>query len=416
MERQEYIPRLVDRELETLLGMVGGVVIEGPRACGKTETARRMARSEVLLDVDENARQALAIDPKLLLQGDVPRLFDEWQIEPALWNHVRREIDNRKQPGQFILTGSAVPSDDATRHTGSGRMARLRMRPLSSFESGDSSGLVSLQEWMASGSFSSTDTPGDLETLVAGLVRGGWPLLVRQPPGRATRLLRAYLEEVARTDIQRADGSRHDSRLVARFLHAIGRNVATTASLKTLAADTGGAEGALHPGTVSAYLSALRRIMLIEDQPAWNPELRSRSRLRHSAKLHFVCPSLAAAAVGADAKRLLGDLSYTGTLFESLAVRDLRIYSQLFDAHVLHYRDNTDLEVDAVVEMPDGAWAALEIKLGARWIDDAARNLLTFKGRVKHTENARLGVIIPYGYSYVRPDGVAVIALNALSP
>lgn len=416
MAADQYIPRLVDSELSSLLELVGGVVIEGPRACGKTETARQIAQSEVRFDVDADARTAFAVEPGLVLAGAVPRLFDEWQIEPEIWNHVRRAIDDRKQPGQFILTGSAIPNDDVTRHTGSGRMARLRMRPMSSIESGYSCGGVSLADWAEFGTFDPVRQSGTFEELVTSLVRGGWPLVVRTNADGATRVLRAYLEEVARTDVQRASGTDHSPRMVTRFLHSVGRNVATEATLATLAADAGGAEGPIHMETATAYLEALRRIMLVEEQPAWSPELRSRSRLRKSAKLHFVCPSLAAAAVGANAARLMEDLRFTGFLFESLVVRDLRIYTQARGGHVLHYRDNTDLEIDAVVEWPDGQWAALEVKLSERWVDEAAANLIKFKDRIKHSDGARLGVIIPNGYSYIRPDGVAVIALNTLEP
>jgi predicted AAA+ superfamily ATPase len=412
-----YLSRIVDQEIVACLSAAGAVVLEGPKACGKTASARQHAASEVLLDVDANARAAVSVAPDLVLGGPTPRLLDEWQVEPALWNLVRRAIDVRRAPGQFILTGSAVPPDDVTRHTGAGRILRVRMRPMSLLESGRSSGAVSLARLMH-GEMVATPDPGltvaELATVIA---VGGWPAIRRLPVEAALRAMRAYVDEIRRADIHRVTGTRHDPQRVGRLLAALARHVSTCATLTRLGADAGGGDGPLNGETVRAYLDALQQLMVVEDQPAWRPHLRSRSRLRTSPTRHFVDPALAVAAARATPARLLADLEWLGLLFESLVVRDLRIHAQALDAEVRHYRDESGLEVDAIVERADGAWAAFQVKLGQRWVDEAAASLLTFAERV---DTARcgaprmLGVIVASGMGYRRADGVAVIPVGAL--
>lgn len=373
----------------------------------------------MLLDIDDNARRAIAIDPSLVLDGPVPRLIDEWQIEPAIWNHVRRAVDARTEPGQFILTGSAIPADDVTRHTGAGRIARLRMRPMSLFETGGSTGTISLAE-MLDGGFTACADPGlTVSDLAEMLVLGGWPGLQGRDISRGTLATRAYLDEIARVDIVRLEGARRDPERIRRLLASLARNVATNASAATLAADTGGGEEQLKDDTVREYLAALRRLMVVEDQPAWSPHLRSRHRLRTAAKRHFVDPSLAAAALRATPDRLLADLELFGLMFESLVIRDLRVYAQPADARVLHYRDSSGLEVDAIIETGAGRWIACEIKLGHGQVDSAAANLRRFAERVDTTlcgAPTLLAVIFASGYGYRRSDGVAVIPIGALGP
>ena len=416
-----YRPRIVDQELVERLAATGAVVIEGPRACGKTATARQAAASEVLLDVDENARQAVAVDPALVLQGEVPRLIDEWQIEPAIWNRIRRAVDDRTRPGQFILTGSALPADDITRHTGAGRLARLSMRPMSLFETGHASGAVSLGKLLGGAVPPSLPPALTIRDLIERVCVGGWPghLARAQHPARAMRANRDYLEEVRRTDIAQLDGAQRDSARVGRLLRSFARNVATNADVTTMAADASGSDAMLKEHTARTYLSALERLMVIEDQPAWSPHLRSRARLRNKPKRHFVDPSLAVAALRASPARLLKDMNLFGLLFESLVVRDLRVYAQASDAEVLHYRDNTGLEVDAVVQAEDGRWAAFEIKLGAGRVDEGARSLLKFAERidtVRCGQPSALAVIVGTGYGYLREDGIGVIPVGALGP
>lgn len=415
----KYQPRVVDRELARRLASTGAIVVEGPRACGKTATARQVAASEVLLDVDENARRAAGVDPALILAGPVPRLIDEWQIEPRIWNHLRRAIDDRARPGQFVLTGSAVPADDLTRHTGAGRIGRLRMRPMSLFETGDSSGDVPLAALLERVPPRSADPGLSVTRLAERIATGGWPGHLHRDVPQALQAVRDYLDEIRRVDISRVDGTARDPGRVGRLLRAIARNVSTYAATTTLASDAGGADGTLARDTVGGYLAALERLMVIEDQPAWAPHLRSRSILRSAAKRHFVDPSLAAAALRATPERLLADLKLLGFLFESLAVRDLRIYAQANDATVLQYRDNTGLEVDAIVERGDGRWAAFEIKLGSGQVDEGAATLRRFADRVDTSRSgdpAALAVVVPTGYAYRRDDGIDVIPIGALGP
>jgi len=401
------------------LGAVGAVVVEGARACGKTATARQIAASEVLLDVDANARAAIAVDPALVLDGPTPRLIDEWQIEPTIWNHVRRAIDDRSDRGQFILTGSAIPPDDITRHTGAGRISRLRMRPMSLFETGRSTGSVSLAE-LLEGTVSASADPGLTVTdLAEEVALGGWPGLRGRGVADGLLAVRDYLDEIARVDIGRMEATHRDPNRVARLLASLARNVATHAAATTLAKDTGGADSPLKDDTVREYLGALERLMVVEDQPAWAPHLRSSYRLRTAPKRHFVDPSLAVAALRATPDRLLGDLKLLGFLFESLVVRDLRVYAQAVDAQVSQYRDSGGLEVDAIVEAGNGRWMAFEVKLGHGQIDDAAASLTRFAERIDTARcgnPAVLGVIVATGYGYRRKDDVAVIPIGALGP
>ena len=414
-----YYSRIADIELTDRLDSAGVVVIEGPKACGKTATARQVANSEVMLDVDENARRAIAVDPALVLAGDTPRLIDEWQVEPAIWNHVRRMADQRHQPGQFILTGSAVPADDITRHTGAGRISRLWLRTMSLTENGFSSAEISLLDLFA-GRFSGSADPGHkLGGLIKQLCRGGWPGNLNLQLDAALRAQRDYLEEIQRLDIRRVDGVRRDPDKVARVIRSLARNIATEVSTRTIAADAGGADGQLNDDTVRDYLSALSRLMVYEEQPAWPSHLRSRASQRKSVKRHFVDPSLAIAALGANPERLLQDLNLLGQLFESLVFRELNIYARAADADVYHYRDNTGLEVDAIVQRRNGDWCAFEVKLGVGQVDEAAAGLLKFRDRLdldKCGTPGTLGVIVSSGYGYLREDGVAVIPVGALGP
>ncbi len=414
-----YQPRIVDDELAARLRAIGAVAIEGPKACGKTATARQVAASEALLDVDANARQAAAVDPALVLEGATPRLIDEWQLEPAVWNHVRRAVDDRRAPGQFILAGSAVPPDDITRHTGAGRIARLRMRPMTLFETGSSSGEVSLVRLLAGEPVHGVDTGLRVADLAREIAVGGWPGFRGLATVQALRAVRDYLEEIRRVDVSRVEERRRNPEKVGQLLRSLARNVATYAAATTLAGDAGGAEGPLKDETVSDYLDVLGRLMIVEDQPAWAPHLRSKYALRSAAKRHFVDPSLAVAALRATPARLLGDIKLLGFLFESLVVRDLRVYAQAADAHVLQYRDSRGLEVDAIVQAADGSWAAFEVKLGSGQVEDATATLHRFSAQIDTESSGRpatLGVIVGTGYAYRRDDGIAVIPIGALGP
>ena len=415
-----YRPRIADQELAWRLEAAGAVVIEGPRVCGKTTTARQAAASEILMDADPRVRDAMAVDPRLLLAGPSPRLIDEWQTEPAIWNHVRRAVDDRPGLGHFILTGSAIPADDATRHTGAGRISRLRLRAMSLFELRRSTGRVSLKHLMNGEPVASGTNEQQLADVAELICVGGWPGHLRRNSIEAAMIANEdYLGEICRVDIARAGGTGRDPERVNRFMQSLARNTATVVSTATMVRDTQGSDAAFTEQTARSYLAALERLMVVEQQPAWAPHLRSRSRLRTSRKRHFVDPSLATAALGAAPEHLLRDIPWFGCLFESMVVRDLRVYAQAMRAKVYHYRDNTGMEVDAIVDAGPGRWAAFEIKLGAGRVEEAARTLLRFAERVD-TERcgapAALAVITATGYAYQRPDGVGVVPVGVLGP
>ena len=414
-----YMPRVADGETARGLQAAGFVVLEGPRACGKTWTGLRFARSAVRLDTDIEAREIGAVDPSVLLEGELPRLIDEWQVLPEVWNHIRRACDASTERGLFILAGSAQPADDITRHTGAGRVRRIRMRPMSLFESGDSTGAVSLAALLDGGASSTPRAEGGLRHVAGLLCRGGWPGQLDLPLPEVQENLRGYLSEVARTDVGRLQGApSHRPESVERLLRSVARNTATEARIATLAADA--EPEPLHRHSVREYLAALRRLFVVEEQPAWSVRLRSRAALRKSPKLHYADPSLAAAALGADPDRLMSDPETLGLLFESLVVRDLRVLAQPLGGRVFHLRDAAGLEVDAVVECPDGRWLAVEVKLGgSRAVDAAARSLLRLASNMGDEglqRRAGLVVITAVGYGYTRPDGVRVVPATALGP
>jgi hypothetical protein len=416
-----YHPRVVDQELRDRLASSCVVVIEGPKACGKTETARQSAASEVLLDVDTAARRALQVAPQLVLNGAAPQLVDEWQLEATtVWNSCRRIGDDRGVPGQFILTGSAVPADDdPSRHTGAGRVSTMRMRPMSLYESDHSAGTVSLAQLLAGRPPQAPDPGLSIEDIAERIAVGGWPAHQGLSATAAVRAARDYLHQIVNVDVGRLAGERRDPAKLTSLARSLARNVATEVAVTVLAGDAGGAHGRMSRHTVIDYLDLFARLMIIEDQPAWAPHLRSKAILRGAPKRHFVDPSLAVAALGATPKRLLQDLNLLGFMFESLVVRDLRILAQPLDGAVSHYRDNTGLEVDAIVHLGDGRWAAFEVKLGARQVDAGADSLLRFAARVdtaKVGTPAALAVITGTGYGYQRDDGVSVIPIGSLAP
>ena len=414
-----YRARVVDSEVERGLRAAGFVVLEGPRSCGKTWTGLRFARSAVRLDTDIDARIVGAVEPSTLLHGPSPRLLDEWQVVPAVWNHVRHACDATTERGLFILAGSAQPADDITRHTGAGRVRRVRMRPMSLFESADSTGEVSLEGLLEGEGCRAVPPEAGLRGIAGLLCRGGWPGQTGLPLPEVQQNLRGYLAEIARADIPRLDGgTAHDPAGIERLLQSIARNTASEARNATLAADV--EPEPLHRHTVRSYLATLRRLFVVEEQPAWSVRLRSRAPLRKSPKWHFADPSLAAAALGADPGRLMADASTLGLLFESLVVRDLRVLAQPLGGRVFHLRDAAGLEADAIVEFPDGRWLAVEAKLGGSdAIEAAAQSLLRLSSKVEAArldQLAALVVVTAVGYGYTRPDGVRVAPITALGP
>lgn len=408
-----YIDRLADQQLDDALRRSGAVLIEGPRASGKTATASRRAASRIRIDVDPNVAGQVAVDPSLVLEGSEPRLLDEWQLYPQLWNAVRRAVDEGPGRGRFILTGSTAPGADATRHTGAGRFARVRMRTMTLFESGDSDATVSLAGLIRGEPPRAAAASLSFDQLLTRIERGGWPGFADLSPADAAASVRDYVDTIAMVDVA-TTGTTRDPGRVRRLMAALARSTATEVTISTLARD----ESSLSRDAVRDYLDALSRIFVVEDQPAWSAHLRSSATLRKEPKRHFCDPSLALAMLGGDAAALRRDLGYTGQLFESLAVHDLRALSQPLAGEVFHARDSTGREVDAIVQLRDGSWSAFEIKLGAtpEVVDAAAAALVGFAASVDHSHDPVLTVVTGAGASYRRADGVNVVALAALAP
>jgi predicted AAA+ superfamily ATPase len=408
-----YIERLADAQLVAALERAGAVLIEGPKACGKTATASRRAASILHVDSDPAVAAQVAVDPTLALEGAKPRLLDEWQLQQSLWNAVRREVDDSGERGQFILTGSTAPAAGAVRHSGAGRFARLRMRTMSLFESGESEGSVSLAALLEGDAPRSAGSRLGFDGLLARIARGGWPGQVGLSDRAALAGIRDYVATVAAVDIDSA-GKVRDPVRVLRLMRALARSTGTEVTVSTLARD----EASLSRDAVREYLGALSRIFVIEDQPAWSAHLRSSATLRQEPKRHFADPSLALALVGADAAGLRRDLAYAGQLFESFVVHELRVLAQPLGGEVFHARDSTGREVDAIVQLPSGRWAGFEVKLGTspETMDRAARGLHTFAKSVEGMEDPVLTIVTSTGPSYRRVDGVNIVAISALGP
>ncbi len=413
----DYLPRIIDARLAHALRASGAVLIEGPRACGKTETGRRASRSEVRVD-SPAAHQLFVADPDLLLQGATPRLLDEWQAEPDLWNHVRHAVDDRGTKGQFILTGSTVPADDQRRHPGSGRFVRLRMRPMTLAETGYSSGAVSIAAVLAGERVSAQDPGVSVRELAHRIVVGGWPANIGATPVASLELLRGYIDDLCDDDLQRLDGRSRDPEGVRRLLASLARNVGTPASINTLTRDANGEDRGYQSQTISGYLAALERLMITDDVPAWQPSIRSATRLRAMPVRHLADPSLATAALNAGPDRVVREIGWMGFLFESMVVRDLRVHAEALGGRLFHYRDDNGLEVDVIIELPNGHWAGFEVKLGSdpRVVDAAAMSLRRLSDKVAGEPPLALGVITGTGYAFTRPDGVHQIPIGTLAP
>lgn len=415
-----YLPRLADTMLDEKLRHARAVVIRGPKWCGKTMTSERHVKSALYLQDPREAqrlRLAVQVNPALLLEGDKPRLIDEWQDAPQLWDAVRFEADRSHAPGQFVLTGSATPGQSPM-HSGTGRFSFLDMRPMSLWESRESTGQVSLLAL-----FDSAEIAGSSETTldkIAYMVcRGGWPAAVLEGGREALETAFDYLAAVAEEDISRADGVRRNAEYARLVMAAYARCTATMADIETVRRNTRTQRGEIARNTVDSYLSALRKLYVFEDLHAWRPSLRSKARINTTPTRHFVDPSLAAAAMGASPEMLLHDITTLGLLFESLCVRDLRVYSEFLKGRLLRYHDQSGLEADAIVTLRDGRWGAVEVKLGEGLVDEGARSLLDVAHKVDHDVMGApsfLAVVIPSGYAYRRADGVYVVPITCLAP
>ena len=419
---RKYLPRIADDLLDRSLKASGAVLIEGPKWCGKTSTAFHKAKTAIYMqDPDQRANylQIASIKPSILLQGDTPRLIDEWQLAPILWDSVRHEVDLRNDTGQFILTGSAVPVlDEKISHTGTGRISRIRMRTMSLFESNDSNGQVSLNKVFEGSDEVKGVSTLDIEKIAECIVRGGWPASLGTERAVYEKRVIDYVDSVVEMDVSSVDGVAKDPQKASALLRSISRNVSTEASMETLRRDIqGGENGIISIPTIVSYLNALQRIFVVEDLEAWNPSIRSKTPLRTSPKRHFVDPSIACASLGISGVKLLKDFNTFGYLFESLCVRDLRVYADYLDGKIYHYRDKTNLECDAVIVLRDGRWGAIEVKMGASEFDLAAENLTKLKDRVntdKMMEPSFLMILSATDFAYTREDGIHVVPIGCL--
>ena len=420
----EYKKRIADKILEKKLKGKGAVLIQGPKWCGKTTTAEQISNSILYMAKPEDKSQNLTladINPSLLLEGDTPRLIDEWQIAPKLWDAIRFEIDHRHEEGQFILTGSSVPAnmDDVT-HTGTGRFAWLLMRPMSLYESGESNGSISLEDLFKTPENISGINKLELNDIAYLTCRGGWPRSTFMEKDIALEQAFDYYDAIVQSDISRVDNITRNPERVKKLMKSYAKNLGTQASNETLRNDIIANDSfSLDTDTVLSYINALKKIFVIEESPAWNPNLRSKTAIRSSDTRYFVDPSIAAATLGIGPKDLTNDLNTFGLLFECLCIRDLRVYAESINGNVYHYRDSNDLECDAVIHLRNGEYGLIEIKLGGdHLIEEGAKNLKKLQDKIdtdKMSNPSFLMVLTATGkYAYRREDGVYVVPIGCL--
>ncbi len=422
---KNYLPRITDKLLDERLKAKGAILIEGPKWCGKTTSAKEFAKSFIAMDEPDKTKQykqMAELNPSALLEGETPRLVDEWQLAPNLWNAVRYEVDKRDDFGQFILTGSAVPAEfDASMHSGTGRISRLYMRTMSLYESKDSDGAISLSDLFDDKEISCANhkTLDDIAFLIC---RGGWPISIKLE-GKAS-LFQAidYFDSVVKNDISRVDSVKRDVEKAKSLLRSYARHVGSQAPLETIRKDMLANQVATFDQvTLYSYIDALKKIFVIEDAPAWNPNIRSKTAIRSTDTRYFIDPSIATAALGIGPKDLTQDLNTMGLLFENLAVRDLRIYSELLDGSVYHYRDKSGLECDAVIHLRNGSYGLVEIKLGGdKLIEEGAQTLKTLSDLIDTNSMKKPSFMMVLcaqaPFAYKRNDGVYVVPITSLRP
>jgi len=417
----DYFPRIADSKLSFALKAMGAVLIEGPKWCGKTRTAENIAKSVLYMqdpDKYEDNMLKAKTKPSLLLEGETPRLLDEWQEAPVLWNAVRFAIDKRQATGQFILTGSVVPTRTNDMHSGTGRISRMKMRTMSLYESGESSGDISLSDIFNG----RTDMIGKsritLEQIAYVVTRGGWPAAINEKnEDVAIKKAYDYYEAVVNEDISKIDGIDKSPERVRSLMRSLSRNISSEAGTTTILSDLKANEESISQVTVDQYINALKKLFVVDDLPAWSPNLRSKTAIRTTAKRHFTDPSIAATSLRAKPKRLLSEFKTFGFLFESLCIRDLRVYADSNDGNVYHYRDKSGVEIDAIIQLNDGRWGAVEIKMGAGYIEESAKKLLSFKDNIdtsRMPEPSFLMVLTATETAFQLDNGVWVVPLCSL--
>ena len=417
---KKYLPRIVDNILKNKLEYMGAVVIEGPKWCGKSTTAKQFSKSVIELQDPDKKIQYDNISetkPSLFLEGEKPRLFDEWQMYPVIWDSIRTDVDRMGEKGQYILTGSAKPVENGIMHTGTGRISKLLMRTMSLYESGDSNGLVSLKDIIDGKDISGVSNL-ELEDIINVMIRGGWPESLNITGDNKFKVAKEYVQSLINEEVRTVDGVERDKIKMESLLKSISRNISTSTNKKTIINDmsTIFKEEISRP-TVDDYLTTLEKLFVLEYIPATNLNLRSSIQLRTNPKIELVDPSIVIASLGLKKEDLINDLNFTGFIFENMCYRDLKIYADSLGAELFYYRDNKDFEIDFILRCEDGKWGAVEVKLGAKQVEEAATNLKKFKEKVdikKSGEPSFLLVLSGAGLSYVREDGVYVVSIGNL--
>lgn len=417
-----YIERIIEKEIRETMEAVGCVVIEGPKACGKSTTAQVFSKTIVELQQPKEFQrmQLLISNGGDIFNEEKPILFDEWQKIPELWDMIRADVDHTNGKGDYILTGSAKPIENNARHSGVGRFGIITMRPMSLFESSDSSGSVSLKQLFERTNKIEGESTVSLNKIAELICRGGWPGSLSLDSIGSQKYISSYYKLLTEIDLNGVDGIKRNPERARRILRSLARNISSFATDKTIIDDVKSNDSTLDEKTLSSYLNALRKLFVIEDQPAWSPKLRSKTTFRTSAKRQFVDPSIAVAALGASSEDLIEDPETFGLLFESLCIRDLRIYASALDGTVYQYHDRNELEADAIIHLPNGDYGIVEIKLGQHKVDEASKNLIKLKNKID-TEQMKepkfLMVLTGYGVAYKRKeDGIYVVPITCLKP
>lgn len=416
----KYYERIMDKCIKEELEAFGAVLINGPKWCGKTTTAKRYSKSDINMQnpaQKNNYLNIAKINPILLLEGEKPRLIDEWQVAPEIWDAIRNDVDDKQQQGLYILTGSSKVDESRIGHSGVGRISRVLMRTMSLYESQDSNGEISLEDIFDSDKSISSQSPLNIKDIALLIIRGGWPSSIGKDIKIASKQISGYIQSIIKTEIKTIDGVERDEAKTLAVMKSLARHTATQANDAKIIADVETNHYSIHRNTLNDYLNALRELYIIEDLPAWSPKLRSKTTIRTSNTRHFIDPAFAAALLNANSEDLLRDFETFGLLFESLVIRDLRIYADYIGGKIYHYRDKTGLEADAIIHLNDGRWGAIEIKLGSHEIEKAAQNLKKLKDRVDSSDNngpSFLMVITGTEYAYKREDGIYVVPLGCL--
>ena len=415
-----YMPRILDKELEKKLKVIGCVLIEGCKWCGKSTTARRHAKSILeLQNVDDKAKFDLIAKtkPSLFLEGEKPLLIDEWQMYPVVWDAIRHDVDKSGLQGEYILTGSATPNEGTTMHSGTGRITRILMRPMSLYESEESDGMISLKDLFDKKNISAIKANVTLDNIIFYILRGGWPNAIKVKKNYSLEIAKNYYISLLHENMSISNEKEFNANRLDLLLRSLSRNISSPVNISTIEEDILAHDSSLARNTISSYIEVLKKLYVIENVPAWTGKIRSKIAIRSKEKLQFVDPSIACASLGLNSELLKGDLNTLGLMFESLCMRDLRVYAESLGGKIFYYRDETDLEIDAIIVLQDGRWGAVEIKLSSGFALSASENLLKFQEKVdtdKLGKPSFLMVLVGDEYSYQLDNGVYIVSIANL--